>query len=194
MGSIRKALLVTLWSLDLPADVGLFPANDPSGADFLPGENGWTDLGRTAVGAPPEQSHERSTSSVRSHQSYEPERIDVESVDGALNFTLLETSATSLAMAFGGGVTTVAGNRSHFEPPDPFDINEKGLILEIRDGAYRGLKVFRRTMPGLSGAITHPRTGEDPIQYPITATILNPGNGLRSFYAVDNAAFEDGGS
>lgn len=191
-GQIRKALDVRLWTSIYPASALPAAAADH---DWSPADNGFTDLGRTSLGSPPGQTNEPSISDVRSHQSYYPDRSDTESVDSQLTFVLLQTSADVLAVAFGGGAVTVADGGTLYLPPDPWEMEERAFILDVRDGEYRQLNVFARTRARLTSGVTFPREGDTPIQYEIGATVLNPAGDTKPWYLVATGDLtDDGGS
>lgn len=187
---IRKALDVRLWTQTYPASDLPDAASD---FGYAPGSNGWTDLGRTSVGSPPAKSYEPDVSDVRSHQSYYPDRSDTTSVASQLTFVLLQTSADVLKVAFGGGTVTAAGGGTLYLPPEPYEMEERAFILEIRDGTYKQFEVFPRTRATLASGITFPREGDDPISYEIQATILNPASG-KPWHTITTGDLTDGGS
>lgn len=188
-GQIRKALDVRLWATPFPATLLPSAAGDHT---WSPAAHGLVDLGRTSVKSPPGMTYEPERSQVRSHQSYYPDRDDVTSVSSALTFVLLQTSAATLEQAFGGGTVEAADGGTLYLPPEPFEVSEFAFILEVRDGAHRDLNVFPRTRPGLSSGITFPREGDDPIQYEISATVLNPPTG-KPFWKITTGDLTAGG-
>lgn len=193
-GQIRKALTAYLYAY--PIVGGTLPDLPESGSDHAwdPTDHDFVDLGRTSLGSPPGQSYEPDTSDVRSHQSYYPDRSDTTSVSSALTFVLLQTNADTLKVAFGGGTATAAGGGTMYVPPEPYEIGEWSFILKTVDGDYEQLNVFPRTRPTLSSGVTFPREGDTPVQYEISATVLNPPGAVKPWYLVATGDLTDVGS
>lgn len=91
--------------------------------------------------------------------------------------TLLEATDDALIAAFAGG--DVDGNGT-FTPPEPQDIEEVSIILDVFDGA----KAERWYMPRCQitdvGQITMANDAAEP--FPLTYKMLRPSGGVKPFY------------
>jgi hypothetical protein len=89
--------------------------------------------------------------------------------------TLAELTADALSLAFDGGDVTGSAGDWTYTPPDPRDINEKSVILDLFYGDKTHRWYFPRVKVSDVGQIAF--QNENPTLVPLTFTVLQPASG-----------------
>lgn len=104
-----------------------------------------------------------------------------------LNFSLMQTNATILTVAFGGGTVTEAGTAPDkvytFTPPKLGTNTERSLVIEFDDGEITYRYCIPRSQIEGNVDFTLVRTGA--LTYPLTMGILDNGD-VAKFNIVSN--------
>lgn len=76
------------------------------------------------------------TNDLFASQSLDPLRTIVQSQKATVELPMIEWSATSLALAFGGGSVSAVSGGYKYEPPAAGTLAETSGVLDIVDGGY----------------------------------------------------------
>lgn len=89
----------------------------------------------------------RSIKDIKGWQSFATLRKIVTEAAQKLTFNLMQFDQYTIPFAFGGGVISATGNGYKFTPPDPSELNEFALVLDIADGDVLHRIVVERGLP-----------------------------------------------
>lgn len=142
---VRKGLTGHLYM----APVGTTMPTDTS----TPLSGGWEELGYTSDDGV-SFAVDTSTESHTPWQSRRPVRSDVTDQTETLTFTLWQTNADNLKLAYGGGtITAGTGDDVIFTPPAAVTDDDKAFVFEVQDGAVIDRFLIYRGSPTLSGDV-----------------------------------------
>lgn len=102
-------------------------------------------------------------------------------------FSLMQTNADTVKVAFGGGAVTASGTAPNeiytFTPPATGDNTERVLIIEFSDGAAK----YRYCLPRvqIEGTVEYTLTRNGAVTYPLEFGILDNGDSPK-FEIVSN--------
>lgn len=170
-------------NLFVPADgqfyIGPTTALAPTDA-ITPPDADFVDMGgfdRNNLGLTPG----REETDYRFFGSFYPDLTTVTARTKQLTITLAETTAEALMQAFDGGTVTPGSGPDEwiYDPPDPREIAEKALILDLFYGDKIRRWYYRRAKVSAVDQIV--LQNENPMLLPLTWSILNPGGGLGPF-------------
>jgi hypothetical protein len=88
-----------------------------------------------------------------------------------LKFTLMQTNADTLKLAFGGGSVTTSGTTYHYTAPLAGDVDERAFGVEVRDALLIYRFHFPRGLVTDVGDIAFVR--KDAVKYELTATVMS---------------------
>lgn len=131
---------------------------------------GWTEVGYTTEDGVT-FSDSKDVEDRAAWQSLYPVRRLVTGRSSSVSFTLLEWSASTVPLAFGGGaVTEPSAGVFKYTPPDPEDIDERALSVEWTDGT----KIYRLVIPrgNVSEGVETNLTRTGAAELPITFSVL----------------------
>jgi hypothetical protein len=130
---------------------------------------------------------------VRPHQSFYEVRRFVTERASSVEFSLLQWDADTVPLAFGGGsITSPAAGEYRYTPPDPEDIDERAVVIDITDGDRHFRIGIPKAMVSSSVESTFARTG--PAMLPITLDVLGTDGTAPWVIDSDDAAWNGSGS
>lgn len=100
-----------------------------------------------------------SVNPITMHQSFEPVRYVVASIESTLAFTLGQWDADTLPLAFGGGEWTSTANGWQFDPAEPGTIDERVVVADAVDGDTKWRIILRRVMQTGASSSTLTKSG-----------------------------------
>lgn len=130
---------------------------------------------------------------VRPHQSfYEVRRFVTERASSA-EFSLLQWDGDSVPLAFGGGtITEPTPGEFRYTPPDPDEIDERAVVVDVVDGDRNFRIGIPKSMVSSSVESTFARTG--PALLPITLDVLGTDGTPPWVIDSDDPAWDTSGS
>lgn len=109
-----------------------------------------------------------------------------------LTAVLAEWDAKTIPLAFGGGVITEPSpGEFRYTPPDPEDLDERAMIVQVEDGEFTwqiGIPV------GMVTSNTETTFAKGPALLPITFSVNGDDEGAPWFLDSDHPAMEDAAS
>lgn len=128
------------------------------------------------------------TSDVMAWQSYFPVRTVATARGMEWKFTLLQTSGTTLKLAFGGGtITSLGGGDYKYDPAAPGTVDERALGLEITDGSIIQRWLNDRAILSDIGDVSAAK--DSNIGYEVTFRSLDSNSGKPWRVISNDAAF-----
>lgn len=130
---------------------------------------------------------------VRPHQSFYDVRRFITGRASSLGFSLLQWDADTIPFAFGGGtITEPAPNQFRYTPPDPEDLDERAMVIDLVDGDRHFRIGVSKGMVSSNTDSTLARTG--PALLPITFDVLGEDGVTPWVFDTDDPAWEPTGS
>ncbi len=149
-----------------------FPANIDA-AVSVSGATGYVEMGYTTeagVGF----SFGRVTKEIKSWQSGFPLRRLITDTPTSVSFSLLQLTFASFRLAMGGGAFgSTSSTQFYYEPPDPDFVDERAIIIEAEDGAYKYRWLFRRCI--VSNTVDFNLMRTEPVAMPLKFDVLESG-------------------
>lgn len=130
---------------------------------------------------------------IMAWQAFYPIRKIVSSKVSKVEFVLHQWNSRNVKLAFGGGVTDVAGGVSVYTPPEPGELTNRAIVVEWVDGpdTYR-LVLPRGLVDGeVSVQVMRTAATDLPISYEVTpsGTPDDPADlAMQPWYLVTDAA------
>lgn len=121
-----------------------------------------------------------SVNPINAHQSFEPIRYTMASVETTLSFAMMQWDADTVPFAFGGGDWHSTANGWEFRPADPGVLDERVLIAEAVDGLDKWRYIIPRGMN--QGATTATLSKATSADLAVTFGALAAGVGVKSWY------------
>lgn len=121
-------------------------------------------------------------------QSFFPVRETITAQEVMASFTLWQTNADTLKLAWGGGTVTTTTGGTKFTPPATATVNEGAFVFEIEDGSIKDRWYIPRASISLGGDVSFSKDGVTG--YPITITYLQPASGSPWELFTNNADVE----
>lgn len=113
---------------------------------------------------------------ITMHQSFEPVRYVVASIESTLSFTLGQWDRDSIPLAFGGGEWTETANGWEFEPAEPGVIDERAVVADAVDGDIKWRIVMRRVMQTGASSSTLTKSGAAGLAATLGSMAAGQGN------------------
>jgi hypothetical protein len=130
----------------------------------------------------------------RSWQSRHPVRRELQAQECQFTFALQQWNDATLPFAFGGGaVSDLGGGVYRYNPPaDDAALDERSLIVDVRDGSRRLRFVVPRG--NVTDAVQSQFSRSQEAVLPVTFKALVPSDASRSWHVLsdDAAAFASG--
>lgn len=143
----------------------------------------FVELGYTETG--PSLSVDTSKESFTPWQSQSPVREQVTGQVITASFTLWQTNAANLKLAFGGGTVTTTTGGTKYTPPATATVNEGSFVFEILDGSITDRYYIPRASISLGGEVAF---AKDAVTgYEIELTFLQPASGSPWVLFTNNA-------
>lgn len=79
----------------------------------------------------------KTTERVGVWQRFHPARIIVTERSAVASFNLRQWSEATVELAFGGGTFTPTANGQMYEPPDPQELDERAMVVQVEDGTKK---------------------------------------------------------
>lgn len=76
----------------------------------------------------------RTIKDINAWQSFAPLRKIVTGAAQKATFNLMEFDGNTVPFAFGGGAVTSTSNGAKYTPPAPSEIDERSMVIDIKDG------------------------------------------------------------
>ena len=143
----------------------------------------FVELGYTETG--PSISVDTSTETFTPWQSVTPVRETVTGQIITATFTLWQTNAANLKLAWGGGTVTASTGGTKFTPPATPTVNEGAFVFEVIDGSVIDRWYIPRASITLAGDISFAKDGVTG--YPISVKYLQPASGTPWVLFTNNA-------
>lgn len=121
--------------------------------------------------------NETEEQSVNAAQTRLPVRTDIIGQTVTISTVLIQRTRESMLVAFNGGTFSAGSSPGDviFEPPSAASSVERAYVLEVEDGdVVDRYRIPRATLSSLEDI---PINKNDPTQFPITLTMLDPGGG-----------------
>lgn len=170
---MAKDATKTLVAADGVLYVGPTTADAPTDADSAV-DTDFVDLGgffRDGLGLTPG----REQNDFRFFGSFFTDRSIVTARTLEFTVTLAEFVDDAVMLAFDGGQVTGGPDEWEYVPPDPRDINEKSIVLDLFDGDKIHRWYFPRVSVSNVGQIAF--QNEDVTGFPLTFKVLQPTSG-----------------
>ena len=103
--------------------------------------------------------HTPTVNPITMHQSFQPVRYVVASVEDTLAFVLGQWDADTIPLAFGGGAWSSTTNGWKFEPVDPGTIDERCVVADAVDGETHWRICMPRVMQQGASSSTLTKSG-----------------------------------
>lgn len=131
---------------------------------------------------------EKTVSEIRALQSFYPIRRIVTGRASMAEFTMLEWDQKTVPLAFGGGaITEPTAGVFRYDPPDPEDLDERAMVIDITDGDDHHRFVIRKGMVTSNAESTFLRT--DAAKLPLTFAALGVDGEKPWYFLTDDDAF-----
>lgn len=131
---------------------------------------------------------EKTVNEIRALQSFYPIRRIVTARASMAEFSMMEWDAKTLPLALGGGaVTSPSAGVYRYDPPDPEDLDERSMVIDIQDGDDNHRFVIRKGMVTSNTESTFVRTG--PALLPVTFAALGVDGEKPWYFLTDDDAF-----
>lgn len=151
----------------------------------------WVDLGY-ATEAGVRFTFDRTTKDIPAWPSFDPVRVLNTAVPKTIEYDLEQWNAESLRLGLGGGTISATATGFMYEPPEPGEVDVRGLIIQGVDGNKNYWLCFRRVQ--LSKALSFAFTLTDIAPFAIGQKVLAAGDDAPFFILTDDPAFNDIGS
>lgn len=116
-------------------------------------------------------SDSKTVEGVTPHQSFYPVRRFVTARSSSAALSLLQWDADTVPLAFGGGaITEPSPGEFRFTPPEPDEIDERAVVIDIADGDRHIRIGIAKCMVSSNTESTFARTG--PALLPLTFDVL----------------------
>jgi hypothetical protein len=136
--------------------------------------------------------HTPTVNPIPMHQSFQPVRYVVASVEDTLSFVLGQWDVDTIPLAFGGGEWSVTENGWRFTPAEPGTIDERVVVAEAQDGDIK----WRIVMPRVSqqGASSTTLTKSGAAGLAVTLGAMAVGDGEAAWSLLTDSEFAAAGS
>jgi hypothetical protein len=122
---------------------------------------------------------------INAHQSLEPIRYTMQSIETTLSFSMMQWDADTVPFAFGGGDWASTANGWEFQPAEPGVLDERILVAEAVDGDDKWRYIIPRGMN--QGATTSTLSKATTADLAVTFGAMAAGAGVKSWYLQTNS-------
>lgn len=136
--------------------------------------------------------HTPTVNPITMHQSFQPVRYVVASVEDTLSFVLGQWDEDTIPLAFGGGEWTATANGWMFEPVDPGTIDERCVVADAVDGDVHWRICMPRVMQQGASSSTLTKSGAAGLACTLGAMAV--GSGEKPWSLLTDSPYVNAGS